>query len=90
MGQFGHPYSALLTALVLATAAFQREAHVSFILDTVFLGWTHGRESPPLLAVDWEAVLDLPVAEARRRLGLTARSPEYDPLAAVAVMGGAQ
>jgi ubiquinone biosynthesis protein Coq4 len=81
MGQFGHQYSAMFTAVVMATAAFHRETYVGFVLDTIFRGWDHGRQSPPLLAVDWEALLDLPVAEAQAQLGVPARSPDFDPLA---------
>jgi ubiquinone biosynthesis protein Coq4 len=71
-GQFGHHYSAMFLGVVLSRVAFERPEGAAIFLDTVTTAWTHGRESPPLLGVDWEAIWDLPVDEVRARLGLTA------------------
>jgi ubiquinone biosynthesis protein Coq4 len=40
------------------------------ILDTIFAGWAHGRQCPPLLGVHWEAAWDQPAAALRAQLGL--------------------
>lgn len=73
MGQFGHQFSALLVALVLAMAALQRPPGAGLLLDLVFSGWMHGRDSPPLLGVRWETIWRLRTSEARARLGLRPR-----------------
>jgi ubiquinone biosynthesis protein Coq4 len=88
LGQFGHLYSALFTAIVLTAAIFQREAYLSYVVDAVFMGWTHGRKTPLLLGADWEGLLPLPIGEARARLGVPPRSPKYDPLARARVLPG--
>ena len=69
-GQFGHHYSAMFLAVVLARIAFERPEGAGVFLDTVLAAWTHGRESPPLLGVDWEAIWDRPIAAVRGALGL--------------------
>jgi ubiquinone biosynthesis protein Coq4 len=71
-GQFGHHYSAMFLGVVLSRVAFERPEGAQIFLDTVTTAWTHGRESPPLLGVDWEAIWDQPVEAVRARLGLTA------------------
>jgi ubiquinone biosynthesis protein Coq4 len=71
-GQFGHHYSAMFLAVVLSRVAFERPEGAGVLLDVVSTGWTHGRESPPLLGLDWEALWDRPAEEVRARLGLTA------------------
>jgi ubiquinone biosynthesis protein Coq4 len=71
-GQFGHHYSAMFLGVVLSRVAFERPEGAQIFLDTVTSAWTHGRESPPLLGVDWEAIWDQPVDAVRARLGLTA------------------
>ena len=72
MGQFGHHYSAMFLAMVITRAAFQRPEAAGLMLDTILGGWRHGRESPPLLGVDWEGVWDRPVEGVRGALGLQA------------------
>ena len=70
LGQFGHSYSAMFLAMVLTRAAFDRPEAATLLLDTILGGWVHGRESPPLLGVAWEAIWDQPVDAVRARLGL--------------------
>lgn len=72
LGQFGHHYSAMFLAMALTRAAFQRPEATPLLLDTILSAWVHGRQSPPLLGVDWEAVWDRPVAAVRAELGLSA------------------
>jgi ubiquinone biosynthesis protein Coq4 len=87
MGQFGHHYSSLLNGLVLATGAFHREPYFRYALDAVFTGWIHGRETPPLLGVDWPALWTEPVETVRARLGVSARESLFDPFPAAASIG---
>jgi hypothetical protein len=66
-GQFGHQYSAMFLAMTLS-----RRQAAATLLDVVTTGWTHGRESPPLLGLDWEALWERPVEAVRAELGLLA------------------
>ena len=72
LGQFGHHYSAMFLGMVLTRVAFERPEGGPLLLDTILSAWAHGRRTPPLLGVDWEAVWDRPTAEVRRRLGVSA------------------
>ena len=53
-----------------ARAAFDRPEAATLLLDTILGGWVHGRESPPLLGVAWEAIWDQPLDTVRSGLGL--------------------
>ncbi len=71
LGQFGHQYSAMFLAMVLSRTSFDRPEAASLLLDTILSAWVHGRESPPLLGVVWEAIWDKPMEAVRAELGLT-------------------
>ena len=70
LGQFGHQYSAMFLAMVLARTSFDRPEAATLLLDIILSAWVHGRESPPLLGVDWEAIWDQPTEAVRAELGL--------------------
>ncbi|MEO8114722.1 MAG: Coq4 family protein [Phenylobacterium sp.] len=72
MGQFGHHYSAMFLAMVLTRAAFEQPDAGALLLDMILQAWRHGRESPPLLGLDWPAIWDRPVDQIRADLGLNA------------------
>jgi ubiquinone biosynthesis protein Coq4 len=71
LGQFGHHYSAMFLAMVLAKSALHGLGS-PVLMDVIATAWAHGRESPPLLGVDWPAVWDLPVDQVRARLEIQA------------------
>jgi ubiquinone biosynthesis protein Coq4 len=78
MAQFGHQYSSMFLGMLLTKVAFTQAPEITgFTLDTILTGYRHGRETPPLLGVDWEAVWDLPVPEIRTRLGVTPYDSPY-------------
>lgn len=75
IAQFGHPYSATLIALAVATLAFQRPPGLEQVLDSIFRGWIHGRQTPLLLAVNWDSQWDRPLADVRHALGVVPFDP---------------
>ncbi len=77
LGQFGHHYSSMFLGMVLARVAFERPEGGPLMLDTILSAWAHGRRTPPLLGVNWEAVWQLPVAEVRRKLGVVPYASPY-------------
>jgi ubiquinone biosynthesis protein Coq4 len=79
MGQFRHHHSSLILGLTMATLAFDRPPGLELVLDCIFQGWTHGRETPLLLGRDWASLIDLPLEAARAQLGVT---PFRSPLSA--------
>jgi len=76
-GQFGHHYSTLFLARVLTRIAGERPEGAAMFLDVILSAWTHGRETPPLIGVDWPSVWALPVPAVRERLGMTAYASPY-------------
>lgn len=79
MGQFGHHHSSLLIGLAVATLAFDRPPGLEIVLESIFRGWIHGRQTRPLLDVPWTELWDLPIEAVRQQLGVT---PFASPLAA--------
>lgn len=78
MGQFGHGYSSMFLAFVMATAAgSQTPGGLELMLDVVLRGWRHGRRTPQLLDAPWETLWNLPVAEVRVQLGVAPYDAPY-------------
>jgi ubiquinone biosynthesis protein Coq4 len=62
----------MFLGMVTARAALERPESATLLLDIILGGWRHGRESPPILGVDWPAIWDQPLETIRSRLGLKA------------------
>ena len=77
MAQFGHQYSSMFLGMVLAKVAFTQPDAVAFTLDTILTGYRHGRQTPPLLGVEWETVWDRPIPMIRQDLGVTPYDSPY-------------
>ena len=77
MAQFGHQYSSMFLGMLLAKVAFTQPDAAAFTLDTVLTGYRHGRQTPPLLGVEWEAVWDRPIPVIRQELGVTPYDSPY-------------
>jgi hypothetical protein len=80
MGQFGHYYSSMFLAMVLTKTVFGPLAEgTGLLLDVVTSAYRHGRETPPMLGIAWEALWDRPVDDIRRTCGITAYDSPYPP-----------
>lgn len=77
MGQVGHHYSALASAVTLTTVAVTRPDNLEAVLDCLFKGWTHGREAPLLLGVSWQPLWPLRVDQVREVLQIKAFDSPY-------------
>lgn len=78
MAQFGHHYSSTFLAMLMAKAAYTAPAFAAaFIFDPILAAYRHGRESPALLGVQWEAVWAQPIEVIREQLGLGAYDHPY-------------
>ena len=76
LAQFGHNYSAMFLAVVMASAAFFSPAATPLLLETICTAWAHGRVTPPMMPIDWERVWDRPTAQVRAEHGIaTYESP---------------
>ena len=80
MAQFGHQYSSMFLSMVMTKAAFTQPIEGTvLLLDTVLAAWQHGRETPPLLGVEWEEIWDKPMDELRETVGIAPYDSPYDP-----------
>jgi len=77
MGQVGHHYSALASAVTLAAVAVKPPDNLDVVLDCLFKGWAHGRETQPLVQVSWEPLWPLRVDQAREALQIKAFDSPY-------------
>ena len=77
MAQFGHQYSSMFLGMVLAKVAFTSPDAFTFTLDTILTGYRHGRQTPPLLGVEWEKIWERPVPEIRQSLGVIPYESPY-------------
>jgi len=77
MGQVGHHYSALASAVTLTTAAFRRPDNLELLLDCLFKGWAHGRSTPLLALAPWNTLWSARVDQAREALGVRPFASAY-------------
>ncbi len=78
MAQFGHHYSSMFLGVVATKVAFtQPYEAVGFISDIILSAYTHGRETPPLVGVEWEQIWALPMDEVRANVGVTPYASPY-------------
>ena len=76
LAQFGHGYSAIFLAVV-ATRSAADPAMFAILMDVIFDAWRHGRQTPPLIAIPWEAVWSQPTEAVRARFGITPFASPY-------------
>jgi ubiquinone biosynthesis protein Coq4 len=77
MGQVGHHYSAMASAVTLATVAVTRPDNLEAVVDCILKGWAHGRETPPLVQVSWEPLWPLRLDQVREVLKVEAFDSPY-------------
>ena len=70
LAQFGHNYSALFLATVATTSAESRIEGLPILLTIISEAWAHGRRSPPLMTVNWEAHWGTSLQTLREDIGL--------------------
>lgn len=59
LAQFGHSYSAQFLAISAATGALAPDFAYPILMDTMTSAWVHGRETPPLITLEWETLWHL-------------------------------
>ncbi|MGB8857640.1 MAG: Coq4 family protein [Ilumatobacteraceae bacterium] len=77
LAQFGHHYSSVFLAVTVTKVALSQPAALELMLDTILSGWTHGRETPPLLGLPWEAIWHEPIETIRATHGVAAFASPY-------------
>jgi ubiquinone biosynthesis protein Coq4 len=70
LAQFGHGYSAMFLAVTATAAAMRGADSQRLIMDVMMTAWRHGRETPPMIGIPWEAVWDETTEGVRAQFGI--------------------
>lgn len=55
LAQFGHNYSAMFLATITTISCTLQPAGFEILMQLIAEGWRHGRQTPPLMDIHWEA-----------------------------------
>jgi ubiquinone biosynthesis protein Coq4 len=80
LAQFGQNYSTRFLAVSSTSICLSRPVDPDQFITLMVEGWRHGRTSPPLMSVPWHQLLDTPIPQLRRELGIKpfqSRTPEF-------------
>jgi len=76
LAQFGHSYSAMFLAFIAAISAEGEAAGFALAMETIVSAWKHGRETAPLMRIEWENVWRRSAQSIRDEYGIIPyRSP---------------
>ncbi len=70
LAQFGHSYSAMFLATITTIACTLQPAGFGILMQLIAEGWRHGRETPPLMDIHWEAEWNRPIDAIREAYGI--------------------
>ncbi|MEZ5502474.1 MAG: Coq4 family protein [Halioglobus sp.] len=54
LAQFGHNYSAMFLAAVMAISTFKEPMGFTILMQIITEAWQHGREAPVMMDIEWE------------------------------------
>jgi ubiquinone biosynthesis protein Coq4 len=54
LAQFGHNYSSMFLAAVMAISTFKEPRGFTILMQIITEAWQHGRETPAMMDVEWE------------------------------------
>ena len=77
MAQFGHNYSAQFLSVTAAVGAKAPARGFGVLMDTVTSAWVHGRETSPMMLIDWETEWHRPVDDIRQTFGIAPYKRPY-------------
>lgn len=70
LAQFGHNYSAMFLATITTISCTLQRAGFGILMQLVAEGWRHGRETPAMMDIQWEAEWNRSIEEIRRAHGI--------------------
>ncbi|MGN6149539.1 MAG: Coq4 family protein [Rhizomicrobium sp.] len=77
LAQFGHSYSAMFLAFIAAASADGEAAGFTLAMETIVSAWKHGRETPPMMRIEWENVWQRSAQSIREEYGITPYCSPY-------------
>lgn len=54
LAQFGHNYSSMFLAAVMAISTFKEPRGFTILMQIIWEAWQHGRETPVMMDIEWE------------------------------------
>jgi ubiquinone biosynthesis protein Coq4 len=54
LAQFGHNYSSVFLAAVMAISTFKEPRGFTILMQIIWEAWQHGREAPVMMDIEWE------------------------------------
>lgn len=72
MAQFGHVYSAQFLAVTAGVSSLGEGAGWPVLMTSCTTAWRHGRETPPMMLIDWEAEWTKSPEALRKTYGIEA------------------
>ena len=70
LAQFGHNYSSMFLAAVMTISTFKEPRGFNILMQIIFEGWQHGRQTPYMMDIDWEREWDSSLQDIRTRYGI--------------------
>lgn len=70
LAQFGHNYSAMFLAAVMAISTFKEPRGFNVLMQVICEGWRHGRETPWMMDIEWEREWACSLEDIRARHGI--------------------
>ena len=70
LAQFGHNYSAMFLATITTISCTLQRAGFGILMQLVAEGWRHGRQTPSMMDIHWEAEWNRPIEEIREAHGI--------------------
>jgi ubiquinone biosynthesis protein Coq4 len=79
LAQFGHNYSSMFLAAVMAISTFKEPRGFTILMQIINEGWQHGREAPVMMDVDWEEEWSTPIEQLRQKYAVPAYQSVFPP-----------
>lgn len=70
LAQFGHNYSAMFLATVATMSQSNSPEAFNLMMRIISESWVHGRETPPLMAIEFESEWDESITDIRSRYSI--------------------
>jgi ubiquinone biosynthesis protein Coq4 len=79
LAQFGHNYSAMFLATVATMSQSNGADAFNLMMRIIAESWVHGRKTPPLMAIEFEAEWQQSIDEIRRRYNIEPFKGSFAP-----------
>ncbi len=79
LAQFGHSYSAQFLPIPFGAATVGAQSGFKVVADTVFSAWRHGRETHPMMLINWESEWNQSTQDIRKSFSIDPYDSPYRP-----------